>query len=206
MKTVKFKDNWYVRVPDHFGFWDFALKRFDPVTALLIGTGMSAVGQIQQGRIAEAEGKAAQQIEEHNAAVAEQEAKLAEKKGLYEMRRTAREGERLIGSQVAQLGASGAGLGVGAPLRLIEEQMAEIELEKLLTGYEAMTEAQRARGQAASYRMRGELARERGKAAKGASYFGAGSSLLQGFGMARYFGGDNSDSPFKLKLREAVKR
>lgn len=204
MKTVKLKENWFVRVPNHFGFWDFAHCRFDPVTTLLIaGTGMQVAGQIQEGRIAEAEGEAAQDIENYNAAVMEQEAELAEKKGLFEMRKTAKEGKRLVGSQIAMLGASGAGLGTGAPLRLIEEQMAEIELEKLMTGYEAMTEAQRARGQAASYRMRGELARERGKSAKKASYFGAGSSLLQGFGLASMYGGGNT---FKSQLKEAVKR
>lgn len=204
MKTVKLKENWYVKVPDHFGFWEFARYRFDPVTALLIaGTTMQTAGQIQQGRIAEAEGEIAEDIENYNAAVMEQEANLAEKKGLYEMRKTAKEGERIIGSQIAKMGASGAALGSGAPLRLIEEQMAEIELEKLMIGYEAETEAARALSQAESHRMRGKLAKESGKAAKKASYFGVGSSLLQGFALASMFGGDGT---FKSQLKTAVKK
>ena len=184
MKIIEMKKGWFIRVPDHFGFWEMTHYRFDPLTMIATGAVMGAAGSLMEGQAAEEEGRASQQISNYNAAVREQDAEAAKDKALFEMGRTAKEGQRKVSTLTAKLGSSGAQLGSGAPMRIIEEQRAEIELEKLLQGYEGMTIASRAESEADQYRMQGELAKTRGKNAKKASYFGAGSSLLQGFGMA----------------------
>lgn len=152
------------------------------MTTLLIGTGLKGFGYLYEGQAAYREGKAAQEISEYNARVMEQEAEAATDKALFEMGQTGREGQRRVSSLIAATGASGVQLGVGAPQRLIEEQRAEIELQKLIQGYEGETMASRARSEAAQYRMQGEYAKMRGESARTASYFGFGSSLLEGFG------------------------
>jgi len=188
MKTIELKDDWFVRVPDHFGFWEMSKYRFDPITALLVGGAViGAVGELQEGRAAEAEASASQKISNYNAAVMEQESNTAIEKAKFDMHRSQDEGQRQIGSLIASLGASGAQLGTGAPQRILEEQIAQNELDKLLIGYEGMNKAARAESQATEYRMQGQLAKMRGENAKTASYFGAGSSLLQGFGSAALY-------------------
>lgn len=154
------------------------------IPLIIAGTGIAAAGQIQAGRAAEAEAKSAQNIANYNAAVQEQQAKVARQKAGFEQRRQAKRGERVKSALRAQLGAAGAEIDVGAPLLLQAEQAAELELENLLIGYEGEITAGRAMSQATLDRLQGKLSRQRGKATQQASYFKAGSTLLTGFGTA----------------------
>lgn len=107
---------------------------------LLAGTGLMAAGQLQQGRVAQAEAKSAQNIANYNAAVMEQEAKAIRAKGAFEKVRQVKEAARVKGrlrTKIAGMGALESGL-------LEEEQAAELELENLLIGYEGETAARRA--------------------------------------------------------------
>lgn len=169
----------------------------DPMTLLLVGTGVGALGQIQAGRAAEAEAESAQNIANYNAAVMEQEAKAIRQKAGFEQQRQAKKAARIRSTMQARIGVAGAVPSVGAPLLAMAEQEAELELENLLIGYEGEVAAQRALSQAELDRMGGRLAVQRGVAAKQASYFGAGATLLTGFGAAG-MGGGGGDTTSKI--------
>jgi len=155
------------------------------VEAIIAGTIIGGAGQIQAGRVAAAEAKSAANLAEYNALVMEQEAKAIRAKGTFEQVRQAKSAARVkstLQKDVLAQGALGGGL-------LEEEQAAELELEGLLIGYEADVEARRAESQAKLDRLSGKFALQRGKSARQASYFGAGATLLTGFGMAGMGGG-----------------
>lgn len=154
------------------------------VPLILAGTGISAAGQIQAGRAAEAEAESARNIALYNAAIQEREAKAIERKGEFEQFRQAEAATRAKSRLRARLAATGAVPDIGTPLLLQEEQAEELELESLLIGYETQIGAARARSQAEIDRLAGRLAVGRGKAAKRAGLVGAGATLLTGFGAA----------------------
>ena len=143
---------------------------------------LTASGQIQEGRAAEAEGKSARNIQNYNAAVAESEAKAIEDTAKFEGIRQVREAARIQSSLRAKLGISGVRTDIGAPVLLVEEQATESELAGFLIGAEARARAGRARSEATLARLQGELFREKGKQVKRAAYLKAGGTLLTGFG------------------------
>ena len=153
----------------------------------LAGMAVSAAGQIQAGRQARAQGESAQNIAKYNALVQEREAEALRQKAGFESKRQAKRAARVKSTLTAALGAAG-GLGSPVAADLAAEQAAEVELENLLIGYEGEIGAQRALSKAELDRLQGRLYRQKGKAAQKASYFRAGSTLLQGFGTA-YGGG-----------------
>jgi len=167
------------------------------VALLLAGTGLMAAGQIQAGRVAAAEAESADRIAAYNADIMEREAKAARAKGKFEQVRHAKRAARIkstLQKDVLAQGALGSGL-------LEEEQEAELELEGLLIGYEAETTAQRAESQAKLDRLSGKFALQRGKAAKKASYIGAGATLLTGLGMVGMGGGGGGGAKPKPKFK-----
>lgn len=153
-------------------------------TALMYGTGLATAGAIQSGRVAEAQSRSAQAVANYNAAVQEREAKAIEQKTKFDQWRQAQQVQRIKKALRSKLAGAGARIDVGAPLHLQAEQAAELELENLLIGYEGQTGAQRARSQAEIDRLQGKIYRQKGKAARTASYIQAGSTLLTGFGEA----------------------
>ena len=152
-------------------------------TMIVAGTGISAAGAIQAGRVAEAEGKSRQNIAEYNALVQEREAEALRQKAGFESKRQAKRAARVKSALTAALGAAG-GLGSPVAADLAAEQAAELELENLLIGFGGEVEAGRAETQAELDRLQGKLYRRRGKAEKAASYYRAGGTLLTGFGTA----------------------
>lgn len=160
------------------------------VETLIAGTVLQAAGQIQGGRVAMAEAESAKRVHEYNAIIMEQEAKAIRAKGQFEQVRQAKHAARVKSTLQKDILAQGA-LGGGL---LEEEQEAELELEGLLIGYEADVEARRAESQAELDRLSGKMALQRGRAAKKASYVGAGATLLTGFGAAGLGGGGGTTS------------
>jgi len=155
-----------------------------PKLLMMAGTGLAAAGQIQAGRAVASEEKSRERIANYNAAVQEREARAIRKKGSFDQMRQAKRAARVMSTQRMKLAAQGA-YGSG----LLEEwQEEELELENLLIGYETETAAQRAESQAEIDRATGKLAKQRGKAAKTASYIGAGATLLTGFGTTGMYG------------------
>ena len=157
------------------------------VEAIIAGAGLMAYGQIKAGEAAAVEGESAEAIANYNAAVEEQNAKAMQYKAAYDQKRLADESSRVSGTLKTRLAKSGALLGVGTPLSLESEQQAELDLENIMIGFEADTQASRARSQAEVFRLGGQLAKQRGKNAKTASYVSAGGTFLTGLGMAGAF-------------------
>ena len=151
--------------------------------ATVAGTGIAAAGAIQAGRVAEAQAKSAQNIANYNALVQEREAEALRQKAGFEQKRQAKRAARVKSTLTAALGAAG-GLGSPVAADLAAEQAAELELENLLIGFGGEVGAGRAETQAELDRLQGKISRQRGKAARKASYFRAGGTLLTGFGTA----------------------
>lgn len=133
-----------------------------------------------------AAGKSAQNIAEYNAQVAEQQAVAERQRAAFAQKRQAKRGAEIKSALVAKLGT---GLGSPVAADLAAEQAAEIELENLLIGFEGEVGARRLESQAVLDRLRGKLAKQRGKAgAKAASIqFGMqvaslATPFLSGFG------------------------
>ena len=152
-------------------------------TMIIAGTGIGAAGAIQAGRVAEAQGRSAQNIAEYNALVQEREAEALRQKAGFESKRQAKRAARAKSTLTAALGAAG-GLGSPVAADLAAKQAAELELENLLIGFGGEVGAGRAETQAELDRLQGKLYRRRGKAARKASYYRAGGTLLTGFGTA----------------------
>lgn len=161
----------------------------DPVTAALVASAVvGSAGALQEGRVARAEGEAAQRVSEYNASVAEQEAKATRARTRFEQRRQSQQAQRIKGSQRAALATSGAQIGTGTPLDLQVEQANELELENLLIGYEGRQAERRLQSQAGLDRTQGQIYRQRGRNEQAAARIGAGATLLQGLGTAKYYG------------------
>ncbi len=149
-----------------------------------MATLLIAAGQIQQGREAAAEGRSAFKIGLFNQAVQEREAQAIEQKAAFEGVRQAKAGRRIRGALRTQLATSGAELGTGVTASLEAEQIAELELENALIGFEARKGAKRARRKGELDVIAGKQAKRRGRAAKRASFIKAGGTLLTGFATA----------------------
>ena len=149
---------------------------------LLAGSKLLKAGSaIQQGRIAEAEGRALNKLGERNAIILEQDADARDKKTRFDQLRQVVSGAKVQGRLLAGLGASGARLDVGAPIRLLSDQAEELELDMLLIGFEGATEARELRNQAVIQRFKGSLAKTRGQNAQKAGYVQAVAGLLSDF-------------------------
>lgn len=148
--------------------------------AMIAGVGLTAAGQIQQGRAAKAQAESTEAMAAYNVAVQRREAEAVRQKARFEQKRAAKRGVRVKSALTAALGAAG-GLGSPVAADLAAEQAAEIELESLLIGYEAEIGAERALSQAELDRLSGKAAKRRGRAAVTASRIGAGATLLSGF-------------------------
>lgn len=153
------------------------------VPLIIAGTTISAAGAIQAGRVAEAQGKSAQNIANYNVLVQQREAKALRQKAGFESKRQAERAARIKSALTAKVAAAG---GLGAPVAadLAAEQAAELELENLLIGYEAEVGAGRALTRVQLDKLQGRIYRERGVTQRKASYFRAGTTLLTGFGVA----------------------
>ena len=157
--------------------------------ATLVGMGLMAAGQIQQGRAAEKEGSAGYKMGLYNKEVQEREARAIEQKASFDSLRQAKRARQKYGEAVVSAATRGAMPGEGAAADIPDEQLAELELENMLIGYEGRKGAARARHQGELDLYEGILAKRRGKQAKKAAYISAGASILTGFAMSG-IGGD----------------
>lgn len=173
----------YEHFPDPISLSVGALSALGGGSALAgAGVAAGAAGGIMGGFGAAQEGRNAYQMAKYNAAVKEQEAKAIEAKTGFEQTRQAEVAERAGGTMRARMGAAGVVATTGTPLLVQAKQASESELENLMIGYEGMTEAARARSEAAGMLAEGKLAKKRGKMEMWGKFMGAGGTLLSGFG------------------------
>lgn len=135
-----------------------------------------------QGRAAAAEAQSQQAIAEYNAQVMRQQAKAEEAKAAYEARMVAEAGHRYESSLRAGLGASGAVVSAGTPLMIQARQAAETELEAAMAGYKGQVAARAARTQAQLDMAQASIYGQKASTASRMGMFGAGTTLLSGFG------------------------
>jgi len=148
------------------------------------GMAMSAVSMIKQGQQQKANADFQSRMALRDQQVAERQAKAAEMKAAYDQQQFQRRAARLQASTRAQLGASGAMMGTGTPLAILGSQAAELALDSSMIGYNAMVGAAAYRDQGSLDRVQSKMYTQAGKDALNASYWQAGSSLMQGFGSA----------------------
>jgi len=140
------------------------------IAATVIGAGVTAYGQIQQGKSANAIAQRNAQIMNRNATIAQQNAEFNAK--LQE-----REDSRKRKNQQAGLQASGVEIYEGSNLIAFanQEWTDEINAELIRRGGE---------NEAANLRMQAGVTIAEGQAAQTAGYTAAGGSLLTGIGSA----------------------
>ena len=136
----------------------------------VIGAGVSAYGQAQQGKTANVVAQRNAQIQNRNATIARQNAEFNAK--LQE-----REARRRRSSQVARLGASGIEVFEGTNLIAMAEQEFVDDMNAQLTRRGGAIEAGNLQQTAA-------ITSAQGTASRSAGFLGAGTSLLTGAGSA----------------------
>lgn len=131
-----------------------------------ISTGLQAFGSASQGEAAHAAAQA-------DAAVLEENARLANLDGAMEGEAIRRQARQVEGEAIARMGASGIALGTGSALEWLRESAYEAEYDVLQRRYEAAARARGSRLEAASRR-------RAGKDARTAGYLGAAASIITG--------------------------
>lgn len=153
----------------------------DPISASLMiaASAMQAVGAIQQGKMAEAMGKAQMNMANYNARMKELEADITRQQTNAREEQQRRQARQLLGKQRAAVAQAGIGWG-GSALDIMEESATLAELDALTIRYEGDLKARGLLAGAEADRFAGGVAMAQGKAAKTASYISAGASLLSG--------------------------
>lgn len=143
------------------------------IGTMVAGGVMSAQAQMQAGKDQEA-------LAKYNARIKAEEAKQAEARGIFESQRQAEEAQRIKSNLRANIAGSGALPTEGTPLLLEAKQSTELELDNLMIGYNALTDAQRLRQGASVDRLQGKIAARSGRNAAMATYMNTGGSILGG--------------------------
>jgi hypothetical protein len=140
------------------------------------GTGVSALGQYQQGQ-------SMQSASNYNAMVAEQQAGMIEASGELEAYKIKKQGETIKGTQRARYAASGVRT-TGSAAEVLADTAAMIELDIMTARYNTQVGAMGARSQAAMKRYEGQQYARSGA-------MSAFSTILGGAGQmaSKYYGG-----------------
>src|SRR3990167_7821202 len=165
------------------------------MVALIGGTVLSTIGQIQQGRAAAAAGKAEQTALEHQAKIQERQAEALAQEAGQERARSQRAAEeerrqgKFIASRARALGAASGAVFDPAILGSLDFETDYRVLSQLYSGEESARGLQYrgalARAGAAGDVYAGSVAAAAGKSARQRSYLSAAGALLSG-GSALY--------------------
>ncbi|MFO0253529.1 MAG: hypothetical protein ACK52V_05380, partial [Betaproteobacteria bacterium] len=158
-----------IPVGDPFGGPAYG-KRQDPMTAMMVATGVStamgALSAIQQGRAARA-------AADFNATISTQNAEIARSDAAAQAAQIERENTLRLGSIRAAQGRSGGAAGEGSVLDVLGDVAAQGELERQYAVYQG---EQRARG----FTNTAALDRASGRQAERQGFMRAGAELLAG--------------------------
>ncbi len=161
----------------------------DPVSAAIIisiiaGGTVTAIGQIQAGREAEAQAETEAAIAAQNARLKEAEAKAEQESAAAAAKAFAERGEEITARQRVLFAKAGVDPSRGTPLSVVLKTAEELEADRLTILREgAISEAQR-RAEARIFGLRGSAARRRGKAALRGSRLAATGTILSTVGTA----------------------
>jgi len=158
------------------------------LSSIVVGGGLQAYGQYQQGKAAEAQGKAEQQIAEYNAKLKEKQAAAELERARAQATQFEKEGEALKGEQIVSFAKGGVLTTTGTPALLLEETAAELEADRMAILREGFLGRSFREGEAEGLRFEGRAAKARGKNIKTASMYQAGGTLLTTVGSAAVAG------------------
>lgn len=162
---------------------------------LIAGGGLIAAGQIQEGRVAEAQGKFAKQIAVRNQQALERQAKAEQDAAGIEESRAARQEKIFKAGQRAVAGKTGGQI-AGATLSLLADAARQFSIERNLILRRGLIVGQELRERGQIQLAKGRFARSTGKAIKRASFIKAGGTVLTAFG-ASGIGGGSGPTPLK---------
>lgn len=148
----------------------------------LASAAVSAVGSIKQGQ---AQADAAN----YNAAIAAQNATIAQQQGVAAVEAQRRDSARAIGRMKALYGASGVQSDSGSPVDVLADSASMAELDALTTQYNY-------RLKALGYENQAELDRSNAKNARTSSYLNAASQVMNGMTSYGKMSGGSSSIPF----------
>jgi hypothetical protein len=151
--------------------------------ALIIGAGMMAASTIQEGIIAEAQGKFAQKIGIQNQLALERQAKAEREAASIEETRVARKEKIISARQRARMGKTGVGL-AGASLEFLADTAFQFSMERNLILRRGLIRGQELRWMGRMEYAKGKWAKRLGTQAKRLSYVKAGASILGSAGQA----------------------
>jgi len=152
--------------------------------ASLAGAGVSAYGQYQQGEAAKAQARQERAWHAYNAEIARRQAIEAEQKALADAAQQRRQARQQLARMRAAYGASGVMMSEGSPLLQLEQAARDAQADVLNILRSGQIMAGQARSQAQLDLLAGRIARLRGRYAKVARRWQAGSTLLSGAGSA----------------------
>jgi hypothetical protein len=158
---------------------------FSPVGLAVMGAGVTAYGKYQQGKAAEAQAEAEQDILNYNATLKERQAAAELERSRAEARRFQREGEALTAEQVTGF-AKGGVLTQGTPALVLETTAQELEADRMAILREGFLAESFRRSEAEGLRYEGRAARARGRNIRRGSTLAAAGTLLTGYGTAKY--------------------
>ena len=151
--------------------------------ALLIAGGLRAASQIQEGRIAKAQGSFEKKIALRNQESLNRQAKAEEAASRLEERRIARKQKILQGRQLARIGKQGTGL-AGATLNALIDTAVQFSIDRNLALRRGIFRAGALRERGVIIAAQGRWAKTLGNQAARLSYIKAGASLLGAAGAA----------------------
>jgi hypothetical protein len=153
----------------------------DPVSASLMiaASAMQAVGAIQQGKMAAAQGEAQMNAANYNARMKEIEAGITREQANAREEQQRRQARQVLGKQRAAVAQAGIGFG-GSALDIMEQSATFAELDALTIRYEGDLKAKGLLAEAEYDKYSGQVAMAMGKAQKKAAYVSAAASMLSG--------------------------
>lgn len=148
--------------------------------ATVASTAVSAAGSLMAGAQAKAAGNYAARVNEQNARLASEQGKDAIDRGKIAARNLHREYGQIKGKQLAATGANGVDVDFGTPLDT-QRDTAMLAGEDSATLYKNIDQEVKGYSiNAANYRSQAQADRMGAKAAKTASLFAAGGTILSG--------------------------
>ena len=105
-----------------------------PMTLLMVGTGLKAASNIQ-------EGKAMSAAEEANAAIATLQGKQVQQAGAYEQQKIARSKKQALSTQRALYAKSGVLISEGSPIAVMADTATQYEMDIQASRYNVAIEA-----------------------------------------------------------------
>lgn len=157
----------------------------EPSTALIAvagvtaaSGGLTAYGQVQEGKAAERAGRYRAQVARNNSIRAQQAAADARRRGELEAQRIAEQNRQLRGRQRVAAAALGQDVNEGSAALLQEDTLQISGREQQIARANAARESAGLLAQAENFQAEGELERFKGLSARRASKLAAGGTLL----------------------------